>query len=501
MTLQPAWRTRLFAAGAGLLAVWFGVAIAQQAFFWPAMVAGGLILFALARWQPLPLPTLVLGLAVCGYIVGNRGFAQVMLWPNFPLLPAEAVLMLAGGLLLVQCAWRHELPFRRDPLNLLLVAWIVIGTLRAGFDFREHGLLAIRDFAVVYYAAFFFLAQEAAREAAGRRFLEHVVLVSSGALLAISFFYDRFPQFFFNTLSFRGSPLIYYKGDLVGTFMAVGSVLYFLRYEERRRGWELVLSLALAGAVIATDNRASMLGLFVATVWLLIGRRWKFALAQGVAGVTVAAIILIGASVMNRPFDQTPLFGLYEKVVSLADPTGQRAYRGGETFNKGDNNLFRTTWWNAVLSDTVQTNPYIGMGFGYDLADRFVREYYPESGEEFAVRSPHNVLVTVFARMGAVGLSVLVAVMGVVGIRTWRAVNIGAREAAPWCAVWIIFVSACFGVVLEGPMGAVVFWTMLGLAHASLTATLPENARIPSPDTPIFEKREPAALPSRTASV
>jgi O-antigen ligase len=470
MTLQPVWRTRLFAAGAGAIAVWLGVSIAQQQFFWPALTAAGLLLFALARWQPLPLGTVILGAAVCGYIVGNRGFAQIMLLPNQPLLPAEAVLMLAGGLLLVQCAWRHELPFRRDPLNVLVLGWLAIGTLRMGFDFRQHGLLAIRDFALVYYAAFFYLAQDAAREISGRRFLERVVLVSCVLLLGISFFYDRYPEFFFSTLSFRGSPLIYYKGDLVGTFMAVGAVFFFLRYEERRHGWNLALSLVLVGAVIATNNRASMMGLFVATVWLAIGGRWKFAIAQSAAGMGAAVLVLLAASVMNLPLEKTPLFGVYERVVSLTDPSGKRDYRGNETFNKGDNNLFRTTWWNAVLAETVDANPYVGLGFGHDLADRFVREYYPESGEEFAVRSPHNVLITVFARMGAAGVSVFLAIIGVIGVRTWRAVRAGPSYAAPWCAVWIMFASACFGVVLEGPMGAVVFWTMVGLAHASLIA-------------------------------
>src|SRR5690606_27083742 len=145
-------------------------------------------------------------------------------------------------------------------------------------------------------------------------------------------------------------------------------------------------------AAVATDNRASMLGLFIATLWLLLAGRWRFAAAQTLTGIGVAVLMLVGASVLNRPIEKTPLFSFYEKVVSLTDPTGKRAYRGEETFNKGDNNLFRTTWWHAVLSDTVAANPYVGLGFGHDLADRFVREYYPESGEEFAARSPHNVL-------------------------------------------------------------------------------------------------------------
>jgi O-antigen ligase len=233
----------------------------------------------------------------------------------------------------------------------------------------------------------------------------------------------------------------------------------------------------------------------VAALWLLIGGRWKFAATLIVAGATAAFAIVVGASVLNRPLEKTPLFGVYERIVSLADPTGQRTYRGDETFNKGDNNLFRTTWWSAVLAETMDTNPYVGLGFGHDLADRFVREYYPESGEEFAARSPHNVLVTVFARMGLAGLIGLLGVLVIIATRTWRGVKHGPEAAAPWCAVWVIFVSACFGVVLEGPMGAVVFWTILGVAQASA------EARTAAQNRGLTEKGRPAALPSARASV
>jgi O-antigen ligase len=495
MSLAPVWRTRLFAVGAAALAVWFGVAIAQQQYGWPLLIAVVLTLFALTRWQSLSLDTLLLGAAIFGYVIGSRGFAQIMLLPNFPLLPAEAILALGAAVLAVQCAWRHELPFRRDPLNLLVLAWIGVGTLRVAFDVRDFGFVAIRDFALVYYAGFFFLAQSVARAPASQRFLRNTLEFSCLLLLPISVLYDRFPEFFFNALSFRGTPLIYYKGDLVGIYLAVGSVLFFLRYEERK-GWRnLAYSLALFGGVIATNNRASLLGLMVATLWLLLGGRWRFAAAQAVAGTTTALIIVLGASVMNQPLEKTPLWGVYERIVSLTDPTGSRVYRGEQTFNKGDNNLFRTVWWKAVISETTAANPYVGLGFGYDLADRFVREYYPESGEEFAVRSPHNVLITVFARMGAIGLGILVIALCVVAVRTRRAVRAGPQPAALWCAVWVLFVSACFGVVLEGPMGAVVFWCVLGLAH-----TTPEHAEeLEEPRR--NQKVQPEALPSEPASV
>jgi O-antigen ligase len=345
---------------------------------------------------------------------------------------------------------------------------MVIGTVRLCFDVRVHGFVALRDFATVYYAAFFFLGQEAGRERAGRRFLYRVLLLSCALILPLSTLDSRYPDFFLEKLTFHGIPLIFYKGDLLGTFMAVGAVLFFLRYEAGGSRWNVAMSLLLGVGVLATNNRASMLGLLVATAWLQTAGRWRFAAAQVGAGVMAALIILMVASAMNIPWQRTPVYGLYERTLSLIDVGGERTYRSEESANKGDNNVFRKVWWQAVFDETVEYNAYVGLGFGHNLADRFVRTYYPDSPDEFSTRSPHNILLTIFARMGAIGLAMFLVVLGLIARRTWLAVRIGPREGALWCSAWVIFATACLGVVLEGPMGAVVFWTILGLANAEV---------------------------------
>lgn len=136
---------------------------------------------------------------------------------------------------------------------------------------------------------------------------------------------------------------------------------------------------------------------------------------------------------------------------------------------KSDNNRFRTMWWRAVASETLAQNPAFGLGFGYDLARGFLQEYSPDLTEEFTARSPHSILMSAFGRLGFAGLAVFAGFCGVLAVRTWRVMRDPA--AAPlalglWSSLWVILLSACFGVVLEGPMGAVVFWTLLGLANA-----------------------------------
>jgi O-antigen ligase len=491
MTAAPIWRTRLVASIAAIVAVWWGVAVANGDTFWPMCFTAGLVVFMISRFQPLPLSTLILSATVLGYVIGNRGFAQLSLSPKFPFLPGELALACGGPLLLVQCAWRHELPFRRDTLNAAILVWIIVGSLRIGFDVRVYGFMALRDFALVYYALFFFLGQELGADERGRRFFVTLLTVSCAVLLPIFLLADRFPEFFFNQLSWNGNPVIYFKGDLAGTFLAAGAVLFFLRYDEGRRWWNLAASLILGGAVVMMNNRASVLALAVATAWLAIRGRWKFAVIQTAATVLAVITILLVASVLRIPWERTPVFSAYERVVSMVDPMGQRTYRGSETFNKGDNNLFRAVWWQTVIEETVQENPYTGLGFGHDLAARFVRAYYPENSDEFNVRSPHNVLISIFARMGIVGVAAFLGIVTLISVRTWHSMKSGPATGL-WCVIWIILTSACLGVVLEGPMGGVVFWIVLGVANGASNVSANDDPPVAVEGS---EKDHAAALP------
>jgi hypothetical protein len=499
MTLSPTLRAGLFAGAGAILAVVMGFMIANGAFFWPGLALGGLTALLVVSVQPLPLSTVVLGGAMVGYVVGNRGFAQLSLLGNFPLLPGEFTLAVGGCALLLHCALQRALPFRRDALNFTILAWMIDGTIRFAFDFRLYGVLALRDYALVYYAAFFFLAQWAAADPAAARFLRRCFLSAVGLLLIIHPVYSAFPDFFLNTITLRGVPLIFFKDDLVGNFLAVGSLLFFVQFERTRRPAWVAVSLLCAGLMVTTGSRSSMVGLALGAGWLALAGRRR--LAYTLAASTGFAVLgfAIVANFANRDLRRTPLWAVYERVLSVADPLGQRTYEA-DVLSKGDNNVFRLVWWQAAIDETLESDRWFGLGFGHDLAARFLREYYPEGGDDFNARSPHNVLVTVFARMGFVGSALFAAILVALAARTWSALRSAERAltAGPWwCAVWIIFAGACFGIVLEGPMGAVVFWTLLGLASA---APLEQENAAPTEAAAALPTAEASASPAGSHS-
>jgi hypothetical protein len=507
--MNPIWKMRLVMSASTVLALAVGWWIANGDYLLPrflVLAAGAACLVALLR---VSFDVVVLGGLLVGYIVGNRGFAQFSFVSGLPLLPAEVGLALCLLWLAVRAVFTKRLPLRRDAVNIAVAAWIVVGAARILPDVRAHGAIALRDFAMTYYALFFFVAQAQAADGRARRFLERCLLAATVVIIPIFAAFGRFPEFFLNTLNVGGTPLIFLKGDLVATFMAAGVLLTHRRFERTRRWWWLATALLGVVGVVASENRASLVALGVVTLWLALDGRWRLLWAQ-LAGAAAAGLLLLAGAVTGwvDPRDNAALRA-YERAASVVDVAGDRAYRSADVAFKGDNNRYRLVWWQAVIDETVETNPWLGLGFGYDLATEFVRRYYPDSTEDFSARSPHSIVVSAFGRTGVLGAGALLAIVAAMAWRTQRALRAPGQAdvATLWLVAWAIFVSACFGVVLEGPMGAVVFWTVLGLANAAGGTTEAAEEGVANTDAPAAKggagapPPEPeAALPSAGGS-
>ena len=453
-----------------------------------AGVVGGTMFLWLANWLTgVPVDAFMTGCILFGYIVGNRGFAQAHV-SGLPILPAELTL----GLAVLLSGWRaarsKRLPLRRDWLNLLLFAWMVAALARLKWDLSQYGFWAVRDFAMIYYAAFFFLAQDWAADPRASRWIRSCLTVAFAAVAPVALAFSRWPDFFITHSMIAGAPLIYVKSDVAGGLMAAGLFWFLGRYRRGRNpAWLIPAAVNFAGVGLG-DSRGALLAVTAGCLWPLACRDWRTLRPMvGMAGIGLAAALLVAVA-GRQPWTETSVYRLYESVRSVTDVKGANFYQSAELNDKPDNNQFRLTWWVTITRETLERSPWLGLGFGYDLADRFVPIYYGEDPEDFTARSPHNFLLTVFGRMGLLGLAIMVLFLVALAARTWRAGREAARSAddgenfSLWLAAWCIFISACVGVVLEGPMGAVAFWTVLGLANASgATKSLPEGKKAAAP--------------------
>jgi hypothetical protein len=254
--------------------------------------------------------------------------------------------------------------------------------------------------------------------------------------------------------------------------------------------------------VFTGDNRASMLGTLVALGWLACSRFRTFTFIQ--TGALALALLLLAAlaGLGDQPWAVRKVRGLADRAMSVVDVTGSFNYRHDEGDMKSGNNQFRWIWWRSVAGETAAANPLLGLGFGHDLAAGFLQRYNPELADDFSARSPHNIFVTTFGRLGAAGVLVLGWAYLVLAVRTLRVMRDPQRspvDVALWAALWPIAVSALLGVVLEGPMGAVVFWILLGLAnacyHTPPAAAADADAATGEPDA-----ASPAPLPAGQAA-
>lgn len=414
-----------------------------------------------------------LAAALAGYVVANRGFAQLQLVAPLPIFPAEAALLagLAAGLL--RMALRQTALVFRDSLNAAILVWMLLGAARLWSDIGVHGAVALRDFATIIYALFFFVAQSLARHPASARLVRHAALGSLAALPIFYLLFSLFPGFFLQTLQFRGAPLIYYKDDLVAANLFAA---FFLLLTVP--AWPAVLRLGFALAAYATaftinSSRAAIVGLLVTSAWWAIARRWTPWRLQAAAVPLALVALAVVAVVQDRDVKHSKLYTLYEHVASMVDFSGTGQYASEDRRYVGDNNRFRLVWWRAVAEETREGGPVFGLGFGADLTSRFLRTYELDLGDEFTTRSPHSIVLTVLGRMGLAGLLAFGCIVGAMALRTLRLARLARTDDTAlvplgwWSVSWVMFVSACFGVVLEGPMGAILFWTSLGLANAS----------------------------------
>jgi len=476
--ISPRTRLILFAIAGAALGLTLGVDVADESYGLASLVAIAALWLVVGRVSEAAQEAWLLAVILVGYIVGNRGFAQLQATSQLPLLPAEAVLLVAVPALVFRIVMKKTWGFRRDNLNYLILAWIIIASIRLPLDMSHYGAMALRDYATIYYAVFFFIAQDLGGRGESSRLLRGAFTAAFVILIPVVVSTLLWPDFLTEHLTFRGIPIIYHKSDLIATSLAAGFFWFWTRWEKsRRRAWLLAAaaSLLLVGGM--ASPRAAMFASAVTTaLWLLSGR-WRILVAQ--AGIIAAGVVVSVAviALSGRDIKTSAPYSMYEHAMSIFDPAGTGTYINGESGDPGDNNRFRLVWWRDVIEDTIATNPLYGIGFGGDLSARFLVDYDLISDESFAARSPHNVVVTMIGRLGLIGLISWLAVMAGTGTMVWRLLSRGEPDGMGAASVaCVVLLSACFGVVLEGPMGAVVFWTALGLGNAWLHREAPAPA-------------------------
>lgn len=202
--------------------------------------------------------------------------------------------------------------------------------------------------------------------------------------------------------------------------------------------------------------------------------------------ISMAAGLLIAFSSLPKGGSKRVLIVLLIPVIALAGFAGLAQTTAGErliastlatsTSNAHERNAqgtqqAREMSWDGIIQWTMDDTSRAlgGSGFGNDFLTESGVIQFLQGTDYIGVRSPHNWLVGVFARLGLIGvaLAATILVMLVASVIRFRQ-RIGGNEMLSAASLIVLgFIPiALLGVVLESPFGAVPFWWAAGIVLA-----------------------------------
>jgi hypothetical protein len=393
-------------------------------------------------------------------LAGGRWVSHVSVGPVYisdVLVGAAVVHAVFSRLLLGQRAGRTRGP---GLLLGLAVSVTVIRLLMTQGDAR----LAARDAAPFAYIAIAYLSTRAyllAAERNRRRTVRmlHGALVIHFGWMALTVLVPGSTSM----LSHLGSTLVLeVRPDFDTALLGVLAGLSILRIRRKNRTW---LNTSIAGAsltlALTMQSRAGLLACCACVLAaLLIRPDGNDRTSARTVLLGTAATLLLLVLLPSSPNGQRLLATLDSSATSQ-----QVAGRAQGTVNA------RNIAWGRVVAYTIDdpVRMAFGVGFGPDFLNLSGADVPLGVDRNPGVRSPHNYLLTSFARLGLVGLaavSALLIALLAAAARESRAER--PDELASLCVLLVvaILITAMLGVVLESPFGALPFYWAGGILLA-----------------------------------
>lgn len=432
--------------------------------------------FAILRRVSLPWPVRLLLFYLFLITVIGKGPTYLTFPPVYlsEIVMAVTVLWIVDRYGLVRAALPDE-----GPLTISIWMYVILGAIVTSFCVSEWGLDAIRDAAIWFYAAFYFVGRHLGSDAARGERVWNVLCV----FWVVALFWcttDQLTYMLFGWLPSQFGPEVPWRGEGVLSnsgnesiqHMALASMIMLSSNLHRGRfqrfQWILTpLAILALGVIAVSRGRGVKVGLFLAVLLLLIlklapGRPMQTSSKVAIGVAIVLMLSLAGLMMMSDAFFEATQLDRFAE----ADPSSPEGTAH-----------FRMIWWKNLFREVHEENPLFGLGFGQSL-NIYNPFLHGNEDEEWPVRSPHNFNITVFSRMGYVGAAlwtfILAAGVGGLFYRVWK----GRWRGIPYdkhrreeVAFWIVLLvitwgNATFGVLMEGPVLGIWFWFALGFAKS-----------------------------------
>ncbi len=410
---------------------------------------------------------LILSVALLGYALMGRGFAYLGI---APLYVGEMCLIYGMFLVLQTRGWVRTTEI---PQLLLLVPLVMWGMMRLLPYVGEYGVDAIRDAVVWGYAAFAVIA--ACLIVANPHLLSYLCnwyvrfykIFLIGVPIAMCAY--RFYRWSIPEWPASGVPLVQVKeGDVL---VHLSGILAFWMADVRKGvRWFWVLLLAINLALMGVIDRAGLVA-FVVVLGICMAAKPYHKIAWRTGAMLLLGLVILwvvdvrfaipGGKGREVSFDQF--------VINFKSMFADQGSDGLDSTKE-----WRLDWWKEIISYTFKGRYFwTGKGFGINLADDDGFQVM----DDHSLRNPHNVHMTVLARMGVPGLAF------------WAALHVAwcsgifisylrsrARHQTEWSGLFLFLfcfylaflINGSFDVFIEGPMGGIWLWTLNGVGIGSL---------------------------------
>lgn len=356
-----------------------------------------------------------------------------------------------------------------DPALVALLLFCFWGLVRTVTQIDQFGLLAIRDaalwgygiFAVMLVTAIARMEDPAAKVVSFLRIYAPAVVLCAPVVFiggkVLAAYVPCWPGSTFHLLYHKSGDVLVHLA-IVYAAVASGALPWSVRI------WAIPWT--ISAIIVMPFNRGGSLVLVLIGLLSLFpkwaNRRWPLAIGSVICGM-IFVLALTGLRIEIDDYN--------ERVVSFEQITENAASLvGGETSgNQNANIQWRMRWWQAIIEELPEQGyGWVGVGFGPHIARQFNVLDTP-----IEARSPHNVWMTIYARMGMVGLVLWSAMLllwfrtVIRGIRRFEAIG-DVRRASLLKAAAIampgMLLNASVDIYFEGPVGGIWFWCLFGAA-------------------------------------
>ena len=399
-----------------------------------------------------------------GYGIIGRGFANLGFAPIYV---GEVVLVLGLWAALRSGSLPKLFQYTTSKVLLAFILWSLAMTIPY---IPTYGVLSLRDGVLWGYSAFGLIVAA-------------LVIASPPTFRWIILKYRTFCYLF---LALAWIMFVVMTSEVAKGFKLPGSTVDFFE----SKGGDLLVHLAGVSAFVAVgmsknrlilvpmilfnlailliSKRAGMLAFGAAFLLLLFLNPPKLkltAIAYAIA-FAISTVLLINPTVDLGHGRTISSEQLTENVVS--------------TFNSSSSSSLETTkswrlnWWTDIINYTFGGRYFItGKGYGINLA---TDDGYQVLGDD-ALRSPHNAHMNILARSGVVGFGLWIVFQLTWFVSLLRAcLDARKKNLHNWhgifaflVAYWAAFmVNASFDVFLEGPMGGIWLWSVIGFGLGAL---------------------------------